>query len=555
MGGDFELTSVSKKPEQQSSLADFSSHAMDSFKYSLVQAPASGLVQLLDKATGTNHLEHVQMFKAPEQAQIGTSAWVGNVVGSTAASMIHFAALHRLVGTGSAARLEMTAGYGLHNATPHIAKSMVTGFAFGTLLSPVENELQGGDFWRAKLAHGTTSAATFGVLTAGAIGLRSTGSRFWSNDIVANGAAGLPAGIVDADLRSLLTKGQLSSWGERIESVANMTAGGALAGAANIAHEKLSPTTGVRGVRTLKEMTELADSTKSPDHPKRWQFDADQVRLPRADDIIAETPPEWYHRATAEVRKSIEHSQMPVEQRKLLVSGLQEMAYGLEAIASRPNGQRPIMTIYGSARVKPGTFEYELVRYLAGRAVQLGYDVQTGGGPGIMEAGNRGAYEALRARYDAQGRVVGYDGSSIGIVIRLPWEDGGTNGVGNGYQTLSVVARNFYTRAEMLNQAGPNGVFVVGPGGLGTGAEGLNTLTQLQTQKMAPAPVFFLGRSWRPLDTQFRVWEKAGMTSTHDRGMYRIVGDPRDILSSIPHPAEANPKTAPAEVTPSRASQ
>lgn len=542
-----------RETDKQNGLAAFSDHAIDSFRYSLVQAPTSGVVQLFDKVTGSNQLKNVQMFQAPEAADVGTSAWFGNLVGGTAASMLHFGILHRLVGTGAAAKLEQSSGYGVRMAMPHIGKSAATGLVFGGLFSPVDESLDGKDFWKAKLQHAGVTAATFGTLTAGAIGLRSTGNRFLANDIVANGMAGVPAGIVDSDLRSLLSHGRLASADERWHSIASLTAGGAMAGGVNRAHEYFRPTTGIRGVRTLEDMTKLADSTIAKGHPERHQFDLLQPKLPKADQLLGETPNEWYNRATAALRKDIDNSHMSLAQRKLLVSGTQEMAYGLDAIANRPNNQRPIMTIYGSARVQPGTFDYELIRYIAGRAVQKGYDVQSGGGPGIMEAANRGAYQALKPVYDAQGKQIGYDGNSIGVVIKLPFENGGTNGVGNGYQTLSVLARNFYTRAEMLNQAGPGGVFVVGKGGVGSAAEGLNTVTQLQTGKMADAPVFFVGkRNWRELDNVFRTMARDGMISPGDRNLYRIVDDPNQIFNNIKTPEAPGivPPEAPIPVQP-----
>jgi predicted Rossmann-fold nucleotide-binding protein len=514
--------------------ADFAHSAIGSFEYSLVQAPTSGVVQLFDHVTGSDHMDSVRMFAPPKPAEMGSAEWYGSLVGSTAATMLHFGLLHRLVGTGAASQLERESGYGLRTALPSIAKSAMTGVAFGTLFSPVDESLKGKDFWTAKLEHASVSGATFGTLTAGAIGLRSTGSRFLANDIVSNSLAGVPAGIVDSDLRSLMATGHLSSWNNRLESVAQFTAGGAMAGGANLVHEHFAPTSGIRGVRSVEDMTKLADTTISQGHPERYSFDKAQSRLPRADELMKDVPSEWYNRAAVEMRRNIDSSHMSIEQRKLLVSGTQEMAYGLDAIANRPNSDRPIMTIYGSARVQPGTFDYEVIRYIAGRAVHMGYDVQAGGGPGIMEAANRGAFEAMKPVYDAQGQHIGYNANSIGIVIKLPFENGGTNGVGNGYQTLSVLARNFYTRAEMLNQAGPGGVFVVGAGGVGSAAEGLNTITQLQTNKMAPAPVFFVGsKNWGQLNSVFKTMAKTGFISPGDMNLYKITDNPNHIFSTL----------------------
>ncbi|MCC7527754.1 MAG: LOG family protein [Candidatus Melainabacteria bacterium] len=532
MDGDSSAPTTAESAREESGISNFTSHAWDSFRYSLVQAPVSGIVQLYDHASGSQHLQDVQFFDAPKEAAFGSSGWAGNLVGGTAAAMVQFGVLHRLVGAGAAAKLEQSSAYGLKAALPYVGRSAATGLVFGGVLAPVDESLTGSEFWKARASNAAISAATFSTLTAGSIGLKGTGKAILTNDVVANAAAGLPAGLVDADLRSLANKGRLATWTERTQSMANYTLGGAMAGGVNMAREHIAPTSGIRGVRTLKDMTKLADSTISEGHPRRFQFDERQARLPKAEEMIHSPQSEWYNRATVSLRQNIDNSNLSIAQRKLLVSGTQEMAYGLDAIANRPNSNRPIMTIYGSARIKPGTFDYELVRYIAGKAVHEGYDVQAGGGPGLMEAANRGAFEALKPVFDASGKQTGWNGSSIGVVIKLPFENGGTNGLGNGYQTLSVKARNFYTRAEMLNQAGPGGVFVIGKGGVGTGAEGLNTITQLQTSKMAHAPVFFIGKeTWKPMHNMFKSMAKSGMISKEDLNLYQIIDDPKVIFA------------------------
>lgn len=517
----------------QSGLSKFADHAWESFRYSLVQAPVSGVVQLYDHATGSQHLKDVQFFKPPEEDTFGSAGWLGNLAGGTGAAVVQFGLLHKLVGAGAATNIERSSAYGLKSALPYIGRSAAMGAVFGGVLAPVDDSIQGSEFWNARITNAGLSAVTFSTLTAGSVALKSTGKAFLSNDIVANAAAGVPAGLIDSDLRSLATKGQLASWTERTQSMANMTIGGAMAGGVNTAREYLAPTSGIRGVRTLADMKKLADSTISKGHPERYQFDNKHAHLPTADDLLHASSREWYNEATVSMRVNIDKSNLSVAQRKLVVSGTQEMAYGLHAISERPNSSRPIMTIYGSARIKPGSFDYELIRYIAGRAIHEGYDVQSGGGPGIMEAANRGAFEALKPVFDATGKQTGWNGSSIGVVIKLPFENGGTNGIGNGYQTLTVKARNFYTRAEMLNQAGPDGVFVIGKGGVGTGAEALNTITQLQTGKMAPAPVFFVGKeTWKPMHRLFKSMDRAAMISKEDLNLYQIIDNPDTIFAS-----------------------
>ena len=107
----------------------------------------------------------------------------------------------------------------------------------------------------------------------------------------------------------------------------------------------------------------------------------------------------------------------------------------------------PAVTIFGSARTKPGTTYYEFARTMGAEVAKLGFTVITGGGPGIMEAGNRGAHEA--------------GGRSIGVNIELPFEQGG-----NPYVDRSVDMHYFFTRKTILVKY--SYAFIVMPGGAGT---------------------------------------------------------------------------------------
>ena len=144
----------------------------------------------------------------------------------------------------------------------------------------------------------------------------------------------------------------------------------------------------------------------------------------------------------------------------------------------------PCVTVFGSARFKEEHRYYELAREMGGRIVQLGFTVMTGGGPGIMEAANRGAHEA--------------GGPSIGCNIQLPMEQ-----EPNPYVDRFVEFRYFFVRKVMLVKY--SYAFVVLPGGFGTLDELFEALTLIQTDKISSFPVVLMGVDyWTPLIEFFR---------------------------------------------------
>lgn len=133
---------------------------------------------------------------------------------------------------------------------------------------------------------------------------------------------------------------------------------------------------------------------------------------------------------------------------------------------------RPLVTVFGSARFKPGHRYYELARQLGRKLAESGFAVMTGAGPGIMEATNRGAREG--------------GGLSVGANIRLPREQ-----IPNPYLDRYVEFEHFFVRKVMLVKY--SCAFVVMPGGFGTLDEIFETLTLMQTQKIEPFPVIGMG--------------------------------------------------------------
>ncbi|MFN9375185.1 MAG: TIGR00730 family Rossman fold protein [Planctomycetaceae bacterium] len=139
----------------------------------------------------------------------------------------------------------------------------------------------------------------------------------------------------------------------------------------------------------------------------------------------------------------------------------------------------PCVTVFGSARFPPGHPYYELGRQVGAEIARLGFNVMTGGGPGIMEAANRGAQEA--------------GGHSIGCNIILPKEQSPNN-----YIDRLISFHYFFIRKVMLVKYSQ--AFVILPGGYGTLDEAFEAATLVQTGKMHEFPIIFMGvKYWHPL--------------------------------------------------------
>jgi len=150
-----------------------------------------------------------------------------------------------------------------------------------------------------------------------------------------------------------------------------------------------------------------------------------------------------------------------------------ELVEGFDALSS----VQPAVTIYGSARLKPGDKLYPQTQEIAKRLGQLGFSIITGGGPGVMEAANRGAMQAGVA--------------SVGLNIDLPEEQ-----TPNPYTTKSLLFKHFFVRKVMLVKYAT--AFIMMPGGLGTLDELTEVLTLMQTEKIKPFPVIlFDSKFWK----------------------------------------------------------
>jgi uncharacterized protein (TIGR00730 family) len=149
---------------------------------------------------------------------------------------------------------------------------------------------------------------------------------------------------------------------------------------------------------------------------------------------------------------------------------LSEFVEGFETLADLP----PAVSVFGSARSKPDSPECELAEQLGGALARAGYAVITGGGPGVMEAANKGCAEA--------------GGLSVGLGIELPFEQGI-----NDWVDVGIDFRYFFARKTMFVKYAQ--AFVVLPGGFGTMDELFEALTLVQTKKVTRFPVVLMG-SW-----------------------------------------------------------
>jgi uncharacterized protein (TIGR00730 family) len=149
-----------------------------------------------------------------------------------------------------------------------------------------------------------------------------------------------------------------------------------------------------------------------------------------------------------------------------------EFREGFEAVDKIDS---PAVTIFGSARIREDDPTYANAREVARRFAERGWAVVTGGGPGVMEAANRGAQEG--------------GGLSVGFNIELPHEQRG-----NPYVELSLTFRHFYARKTMFVKAAEG--FVVFPGGFGTADELFEALTLIQTGKVLHFPVVLFGSDY-----------------------------------------------------------
>ena len=187
-----------------------------------------------------------------------------------------------------------------------------------------------------------------------------------------------------------------------------------------------------------------------------------------------------------------------------------EFVQGFELLSSL----QPCVSIFGSARTPEDDPNYSLARDTARALSDSGFTVITGGGPGIMEAGSRGAFEG--------------ESPSVGLNIALPREQ-----IQNEFQDVSLRFRHFFSRKVMFVKYAS--AYVVLPGGFGTLDEFVEILTLVQTRKTRQIPIILVnGRFWSGLVEWFRnTLLTEGTISEKDMALFQIVDEPGQVVDAI----------------------
>ncbi len=174
----------------------------------------------------------------------------------------------------------------------------------------------------------------------------------------------------------------------------------------------------------------------------------------------------------------------------------------------------PAVSMFGSARVRPGDPDYEKAVEIARKLAQAGYNIITGGGPGIMEAGNKGAREG--------------GAKSVGLNIELPMEQ-----EGNPYADVQVKFKYFFVRKVMFVKYAQ--AYVGMPGGFGTLDEVFEALTLMQTKRIKPFPVILVGSDyWNGLLQWIRDTLLARhLISPDDPDLVTVVDEPDEVVRLI----------------------
>ena len=175
---------------------------------------------------------------------------------------------------------------------------------------------------------------------------------------------------------------------------------------------------------------------------------------------------------------------------------------------------RPAVSIFGSARTKPDDPHYALCVDIARRLSDAGYAVISGGGPGIMEAANKGAFDGASP--------------SVGLNIELPHEQHG-----NSWQDISLSFRHFFSRKVAFVKYAD--AYVVLPGGFGTLDELTEALTLMQTGKSRLMPVILVGsKFWSGLLEWIRTQlVNDGMIAVKDLDLLQVIDEPAEVVAAI----------------------
>jgi uncharacterized protein (TIGR00730 family) len=181
---------------------------------------------------------------------------------------------------------------------------------------------------------------------------------------------------------------------------------------------------------------------------------------------------------------------------------------------------KPCITVFGSARFGPGHHWYQAAEQFGQQIATMGFATMTGGGPGLMEAANKGAYE--------------HGGQSIGCNIKLPFEQ-----KANPYVHRSITFEHFFVRKVLLVKY--SYAFIIMPGGFGTMDELFETLTLIQTKTISTFPVVLFGKAfYSDLWEYLEFMEKQGTISKGDLDLVLLTDDVHEAMTHISNYVKTN---------------
>jgi uncharacterized protein (TIGR00730 family) len=210
------------------------------------------------------------------------------------------------------------------------------------------------------------------------------------------------------------------------------------------------------------------------------------------------------------MRRRYEINELAIEESWRMFRIMGEFVEGFDALSHIDRA----VTIYGSAQATPDDPVYQLGEEIGRELAANGYTVITGGGPGVMEAANKGAFE--------------HGGESVGLNIDLPEEQDA-----NPDLTIALEFRYFFVRKVMLVRYAT--AFVLLPGGFGTLDELFETSTLIQTHRIRPFPIFLVGGAWWGglLEWLRGESEARGYLSPEDLDIFHVVERPTEVVPAI----------------------
>jgi uncharacterized protein (TIGR00730 family) len=196
-----------------------------------------------------------------------------------------------------------------------------------------------------------------------------------------------------------------------------------------------------------------------------------------------------------------------------------ELLFGIRVFLQFIKGFRtlhfvgPCITVFGSARFNPDHEYYNVARSFGERIAKMGFTTMTGGGPGIMEAANKGAFEA--------------GGVSVGCNIKLPFEQ-----KANPYLTTAITFEHFFVRKVLLVKY--SYAFIIMPGGFGTMDEFFEILTLVQTKTVTNFPIVLFGKKFhQPLMDMISHMSNEGTISKEDLSLVLLTDDEEEAMKHI----------------------